>query len=354
MNRLIALLMLATMLAACGESPTVPRATPAPSTPAATIATTVPTVAPPTTPPTAAPTATQASPTATSVPPSPTTAPATATATATSVPPAATVTRPLPTPFPVAKVLSFTANPTTTNAIGDQITFTWQATGQQAQLCPLFGPGPVDSQCVDVPLSGTRMITVTEADLQWVGYVLRARSGGLSELASVRVFMQCRGFREWFMANPPLRCPVNTAQFSQAAFQRFDHGFMVWTAQPDAFTVFNDGTPQTVDTYTAVRLKPGASPDNRTGETPPAGRFEPLSGFGMLWRGEFVDVPAARARLGWALEREYAFTSGHQCELTAYPRLWNCYLGGPNEKVYLMRPDSTAGVNVLWSEFGTR
>ena len=101
-------------------------------------------------------------------------------------------------------------------------------------------------------------------------------------------------------------------------------------------------------------MKLGASPDNRTGETPPAGRFEPVSGFGMLWRGEFANIPAARARLGWALEKEYAFTSGYQCELPAYPRLWNCFIGGPGGTVYFIRPDSTAGVRVLWNQVEPR
>jgi hypothetical protein len=36
------------------------------------------------------------------------------------------------------------------------------------------------------------------------------------------------------------------------------------------------------------------------GETPPAGLFEPVRGFGKLWREE----PGVRDRLGWAVEPE--------------------------------------------------
>lgn len=33
-------------------------------------------------------------------------------------------------------------------------------------------------------------------------------------------------------------------------------------------------------------LEPGMSADNRVADMPPPGLFEPVSGFGLLWRGE--------------------------------------------------------------------
>jgi hypothetical protein len=62
----------------------------------------------------------------------------------------------------------------------------------------------------------------------------------------------------------------------------------------------------------------------------PAGYYEPVSGFGLLWRGEVENVPNLRANLGWALQPEYGYTTTSQCE--AYPNgmaSLSCYHRNP-------------------------
>jgi hypothetical protein len=81
-----------------------------------------------------------------------------------------------------------------------------------------------------------------------------------------------------------------------------------------------------------LALKDGASPDNRTGETPPAGLFEPVSGFGLLWRNEARGGETVRAELGWAVEPEANFQTVHQCEHRVGPAL-NCYLRDPEGRI---------------------
>ena len=99
-----------------------------------------------------------------------------------------------------------------------------------------------------------------------------------------------------------------------------------------------------------LQLKPGASQDNRVGEAPPQGLYEPVSGFGLVWRGE-VEWPAlgdARQRLGWATEPEFGYDTAHQCETRAHPRSWTCYLRAPGGEVLRLYPDSTAQARTLW------
>src|SRR5207302_1646427 len=74
----------------------------------------------------------------TTAPPTP--PPNTATATLvvqTSTPTPTDTSTPAPSLAPNSPiVLSFSINPTTTQRVGDRITFTWQAGGERAEICP--------------------------------------------------------------------------------------------------------------------------------------------------------------------------------------------------------------------------
>ena len=343
------------LLAACGSPPTAvsvppptlvpPSSTPLPAfepqTPELSATPPPPNTATEPPPPTGPPTATATQ------PPSPTTTP--------SKTPSPTATPPLPTPTPAPVILSFTANPTITQNLGDVVHLAWQASGQRAELCPLIGTGPTN--CRDVTLVGEQDFVVDELALTYVGFALRAYSQEQTGLKTVELHPQCLNLRSWFFAGPPLRCPADEALTSYAASQRFERGLMVWIEETDEFYVLYDEPDeqgfQVVHRTVGLELKPGASEDNRIGEDPPPGLYEPVSGFGLIWRGE-VEWPYpdnVRERLGWATVPESGYDTAYQCAIPAYPRLWNCFLLGPGGEVLHLRPDSTAGVRILWEEW---
>jgi len=343
------------LLAACGSTPTavsgpLPSLMPPSSTPSleAEPATPEPSVTPPPTktatdtPPTTGP------PTATATePPTPTTPP--------SKTPSPTATLPLPTPTPAPLILSFTASPTITHNLGDVVHLAWEAGGQRAELCPLTGTGPTN--CQDAPLVGEQDVVIDELALTYVGFALRVYTDAQTALKTVELHPQCQNLRPWFFAGPPLRCPADQALTSYAASQRFERGLMIWVEGTDEFYVFYDEPDdqgfQVVQRTVGLELKPGASEDNRIGEDPPPGLYEPVSGFGLIWRGE-VEWPYSdnvRERLGWATVPESGYDTAYQCSTPAYPRLWNCFLLGPGGEVLHLRPDSTAGVRILWEEW---
>jgi len=102
---------------------------------------------------------------------------------------------------------------------------------------------------------------------------------------------------------------------------------MIWLEAWDTYVFYDRFSPSSgVDPVTAtltsaeilrgpLRLLLGASPDNRVAESPPDGRVEPVSGFGLVWRGEVASSAGIRARLGWALEPEAGFYTRLQCEV---------------------------------------
>jgi hypothetical protein len=85
-------------------------------------------------------------------------------------------------------------------------------------------------------------------------------------------------------------------------------------------------------------------------EVPP-GLYEPVSGFGLIWRGEVVNSDKVRTGLGWATAPEIGFDTAYQCAEPPAPHLWTCFVRDPRGKVLRLRPDSTAQVNLLWDEY---
>ena len=79
-----------------------------------------------------------------------------------------------------------------------------------------------------------------------------------------------------------------------------------------------------------------------------AGAIRTSRPFGQLWRGEIVGIENARQRLGWATAPESQYDAAYQCAVTS-GRLWNCYLRDSRGQVLLLGPDSTVGVNFVWS-----
>ena len=140
----------------------------------------------------------------------------------------------------------------------------------------------------------------------------------------------------WFFSARPAGCPASAPAESWAAYQRFERGFMIWVSNTDAFYVFhnldNNGALRLTTVRGPLQFKPGASPNNRVPETPPPGLQQPISGFGLLWRGEVEGAQGLRSQLGWAVLPEAGFTTTYQCEgypNTNYPSP-TCYFRGPD------------------------
>lgn len=125
----------------------------------------------------------------------------------------------------------------------------------------------------------------------------------------------------WFFEPAPAGlCPQTAALTSFAAAERFEQGQMFWIESNDIhFVLFNahslpeDGR-QTYRAFTPLVLLPGASIHNQLVLTPPEGMYQPVSGFGLIWRNEVASLPPeVRHAIGWATEREYGFTATFQC-----------------------------------------
>ena len=110
-----------------------------------------------------------------------------------------------------------------------------------------------------------------------------------------------------------LGCPASASHITWAAWQPFQGGAMIWRHDTDRIYVLYGpaGTSGSSGNWqeTPEEWKwDGSNPDG-VGLSPPPGLYEPIRGFGWLWRTH-LDGPDGA--LGWAREEEKGFCSSLQ------------------------------------------
>jgi hypothetical protein len=108
----------------------------------------------------------------------------------------------------------------------------------------------------------------------------------------------------YFFEPVPEACPMGEPLTSAAAEQPFERGFMIWFEATDAIYVFDwDGRwQQFEDTFVE------GQPENDPAIIPPPGQYQPVRGFGKVWR----EHHQVRDQLGWAQSRELSYESAFQ------------------------------------------
>ena len=141
----------------------------------------------------------------------------------------------------------------------------------------------------------------------------------------------------WFLSNPPSECPGEPPQYSITVAQRFERGMMLWREQPghydsQIYIFYTDGVWPEYDSSNEL-WHPGW-PESDPSIIPPSGYYQPVRGFGIMWRERSYSGLSVRNRLGWAIEEE--FSVGElplQCTFED-DRPTECYLVGPENVVY--------------------
>ncbi len=103
-----------------------------------------------------------------------------------------------------------------------------------------------------------------------------------------------------------LGCPTAGASVTWAAWETFERGAMFWRLDTDTVRVlyYGGGSNASAGDWTEITEPWDQSNPEGIGLVPPAGLYEPVRGFGWVWR-EFVDGPTGP--LGWAREEEKGF-----------------------------------------------
>ncbi len=133
----------------------------------------------------------------------------------------------------------------------------------------------------------------------------------------------------WFAPVPTSSCPDGPAQKTPAAAEPFERGWMIWIKNGGLYLVLIDGG-DSHRVFDIVYDPLTIAGDTSASFAPPQGLFAPVSGFGLVWRGDAAQTAGRDypARLGWATAPEFGFETTWQCGHGMVPH-WSCYLTGP-------------------------
>jgi hypothetical protein len=221
---------------------------------------------------------------------------------------------------------------------GDPVTLTWNVQAERAFIYELDGDGRLKAPAFTVPLSGTLVITTNPTLRNRGDFLLFACSGDQDSCDQAQVSVRISCPDEWFFPEPPAGCP-GSPHYTTVVAQHFEHGLMLWLEAAGEIHVFSE----IVILYSDDEFSPRwqmviddwspSMPEEDPNIVPPPGYYEPVRGFGKVWR----QVPRVRERLGWATGEEFVMGNGaFQCGSTRYGR---CYLTGPDNAIYVLEPE---------------
>lgn len=104
----------------------------------------------------------------------------------------------------------------------------------------------------------------------------------------------------WFFAPRPERCLFAPAIETPAAIQHFERGVMIWLQSSRSIWVLYEDE-QRVERYDDAFIDGNPEFDPRY--VPPAGKLQPVRGFGLVWRTQ----PRVQNQLGWAITPEQGY-----------------------------------------------
>jgi hypothetical protein len=226
---------------------------------------------------------------------------------------------PSSTPDSEASVDYFRANVAEADP-GDSITLEWATTGADSvTLWRLMATGQL-AEFWDVEQSGTFDYAIPKHARNRITFAL-AVTPGMGELGTsmttLEIPLRCPD--TWFFANPPDICPATAAIVSAGAEQHFQGGLMLWSAAEDRiYVLFAGGQEPEWNAFTD-EWDPG-EPENDPTLQPPAGFYQPVRGFGQVWR----EQPGVRDRLGWAIDEEIGYQTAVQ--RTSYAKYNETYI----------------------------
>jgi hypothetical protein len=182
----------------------------------------------------------------------------------------------------------------------------WESSGASAAvLYPILPSGQLPASGWEVTPSGVYTYEIPSETRNWSGFYLYVYDEAEPERGSgANLSVRLRCPVPWFFAPPPDVCGADPVP-SYAAEQHFEHGTMVWMEERDSIFVLYDDEQPSPKWERFDDEWDESQPERDPALTPPDGLFQPVRGFGLVWR----EHPHVRDRLGWAVDQEMGFNT---------------------------------------------
>ena len=240
---------------------------------------------------------------------------------------AATATSPSPPPPPTASAIPPTIHNFTAelsdhpDGLNKMVTFQWQTSGGTVVRIndyvygySRFVPG------WNVAASGTMTITLDPTLNRNLTYeMIVYNESDYSTIARQPVVIRWPCVYTYFFAQPEYlaACPVDEAVTTAAAEQFFEQGRMIWleapqhplfNPQPTILVIYDSSAYPQESWQSYFDLWTPDHPVDDPTIIPPEGLYQPVRGFGEVWRL----YPEVRERLGWAITPELSYAAALQ------------------------------------------
>jgi LysM repeat protein len=192
---------------------------------------------------------------------------------------------------------------------GKRLTFRWLAHGANRGVIS-SGTGQRFAPWWAVESAGELIVDVDGTLFADPTMTLRVVNdvSGREAMATAIVSWAC--YHQYFFQPGASYCPRDAALVTEGAYQPFEGGFMIWLPRPEltapSIYVFTHGGQLSLYPDTM----PAEASQGVAEETPPEGLFEPVGGFGKVWREHAL----VRETLGWATAAEGLYTATFQVE----------------------------------------
>jgi hypothetical protein len=155
---------------------------------------------------------------------------------------------------------------------------------------------------------------------------------------------------QWtFFSPPPGGCPFAPATVTQGVFQEFERGIMFWDGSArQIYVLFSDGQLPYWTRFDDTFFEGQGQFPNAPWKDPaidgqaPVGMYQPVRGFGRLWRNEDNNPTkgTVRGRVGWGTIEEIPYSLKKQTRQDG-----TLFLNTPDGRVFVL----TAGG--MWSQY---
>lgn len=232
----------------------------------------------------------------------------------------------LPAPRATVTIEDFSASTKDLQTGGKRITFNWTTSGATHAII-VSGTAERFAPWWTVNASGELTVELDNTQFANPTMTLLAINDVSGEETTQTLSIPWPCEPTYFFEPAPTGCPREAAQVVPGVIQHFQAGFMIWLPRPQytypsIYTFLNSGEVRFFeDTWTEK------DPERDPNLEPPQGLFQPIRGFGKVWR----QSAWVRDNIGWAVEGEYGYA------ITFQPGAYESL----EEILYLSLPDTT-------------
>lgn len=235
-------------------------------------------------------------------------------------------------------VNEFAVEPENLVAVGDTLTVTWDTVGGPTRLCLSQTQEGGTERCFgSLPPTGSLGVRIDETLTGRLALRLTVAKGepdaatGEIDLGEI-----CR--YRWFTEPETEGCPGTPIYETNAAAQLFEHGWLLWVDEPGRYFALTDEV--VAPEVDGKRYETTSDPlmvidDTEADIEPPEGLYAPVSGFGLIWRGD-AQGTGYRELLGWATMPEFGYQARYQCDAQEQP---TCYVLHPDDWIVVLTPE---------------